>query len=328
MYQKFKKDLKKLLSSLAENERVKIVYLYGDNKFFLEKSLEVVKKFFVEKELEVKKFIYKKNELTFRDFASQSFIFAQHSVSVVDCSEMEKNFLSTLQKDNFSIVSKTIVLVHHTTKVSSVFLKYLNSNNNLNICCPKISSRDLKLVISDLCKQHFLSLDSQAINFFIEQLGDDLSKIENEIVKLSLIFAESKTSLGVKDISEHLGLLRSDHVFELKNYLLEKKSAQAQQMILSLLENGQSSIAIVGILSFFCRQCISLQSLSHNSYQEISQKMKIPSFVIGKYLNYTKKMDKANLTKALHKCFVADISLKTNSKVSEDIILSDIVSYL
>ena len=104
MYQKFKKDLKKLLSSLVENEKVKIVYLYGDNKFFLEKSLGVVKKFFVEKEIEVKKFSYKKNELTFRDFASQSFIFAQHSVSVVDCSEMEKTFLSTLQKDNFSIV--------------------------------------------------------------------------------------------------------------------------------------------------------------------------------------------------------------------------------
>jgi DNA polymerase III delta subunit len=329
MYQKFKKNLQETSNKVAKNIKTKIIYLYGNNQFFIDKSLEKIKKIFLEQEIEIKKFNPKKSYLNFKDFSSQSSIFEEHSAFIIDCTEMEKSFLQNLKRDNPKIINKTIILVDQTSKSATSFISYLKKYDNLSLCCQEIKPSDHKLFIKDICQKYLLALDKGALIDLSEQLGSaNLYQIENEINKLSLIFCKQKSALTSIDINKHLGLINTEHVFELKNHLLENNHSKAHSMIIALLAEGGNSLALLGILSFFCRQCLTIKSFDNLPPHTIAQKTRIPKFVIGKYLNYTNKMRTKNLEQAFDLCSQADIILKTNSKTRDSIILSEIINYL
>jgi DNA polymerase III delta subunit len=74
---------------------------------------------------------------------------------------------------------------------------------------------EFQKVAHSLARRAGVDLDDDSIKLLIESMGMDLGKVENEIVNLSLRFADKKERLTRADIAGSIGSLREDDVFEL-----------------------------------------------------------------------------------------------------------------
>ena len=111
-------------------------------------------------------------------------------------------------------------------------------------------------VATSIAKRFGIELEDAAWDLLIEATGHDLSKIENEISNLSLIFSDQHRPLNRVDLAGALGSIREDDVFELFALLREKKTARTHLMTESFMNRGESAVAITGILARYAREQI------------------------------------------------------------------------
>jgi DNA polymerase III delta subunit len=127
-------------------------------------------------------------------------------------------------------------------------------------CEEPSSVLEFSKIVATLAKREGLILQDDAVKLLLDSMGLDLGRLDNELRKLSLIYHGRTEPLTVADIASVAGHLREDHVFELFGLLRNKQRAKAQLLIDQLLERGEKSIALVGILSRFAREAIPRQT--------------------------------------------------------------------
>lgn len=126
-------------------------------------------------------------------------------------------------------------------------------------CEEPTSPAEFGKIIATLAKREGLTLQDDAIKLLLDSMGLDLGKLDNELRKLALIFNGRSGPLTAAEVAPVAGHLREDHVFELFGLLRNRQRAKAQLLIDQLLERGEKSIALVGILSRFARETAARQ---------------------------------------------------------------------
>ena len=195
------------------------------------------------------------------------------------------------------------------------------------IPCFDPSPRDFPNLVKSIMKELGVPLDQSGLALLMDTLGDDLFKVENELRKLALVFLDRKEPLGAKDISPYLGLLREDHAFALSQYLLDNKPHKAQALVLDLLQRGESSIAILGILARHLRTSLKVIAAIQKNIpsSELARSLRMPFSVVNNYARYARSLSSRRLVACLELCQNADMDFKSSSKVPDDLILSEII---
>lgn len=115
-------------------------------------------------------------------------------------------------------------------------------------------------IVLTLAKREGILLQDDAVKLLLDSMGLDLGRLDNEIKKLVLIYHGRSEPLTAAEVAPVVGHLREDHVFELFGLLRNKQRAKAQLLLDQLLERGEKSIALVGILSRFAREAVPRQT--------------------------------------------------------------------
>lgn len=153
--------------------------------------------------------------------------------------------------------------------------------------------------------------------------------VENEIRKLSLIFADCSETLSADQLAPYLDCLKEEHAFKLDQSLISGNIATAQALLHDLLRRGESHLAILGILAHHCRKALQVYYLNKEGKQvrEISQAIGLPFNIVKNYIPYARKSSPQKFKTALFQCQEADIIFKT-SRIQSEIILSDVITTL
>jgi len=225
-------------------------------------------------------------------------------------------------------VQNKILFSFNLPKVPVKIKKDLDRLNAIYIPCFKATTKDIPGFINSLCKKHKLNVSPQGQGFLQHCLGEDLFRIENEILKLSLIFSEHSKTIESDDIALYLGVLREDHAFKLTNLLIDKKFSDAQVLASSLIKKGESAIAIIGILSRHIRNAIRIGDALRSGGQpgNLAGKLRLPNFVIRSYNQYVKGLNLQEMSSVLAMCQSADLKLKTSKCSYDDLIIGEIIA--
>lgn len=333
-YKDFVNALRSFDRELKGGNIVKLTVVFGPSDYFIQKASHYLRQRFAAVDSNCCSRSMEAVELTIKSFyqlCETKSIFEPMNVYFFKRVEKKLDFYKFLKEiPDIKSLNNHIVLSYCGASLPIRVKKELERLGAFNIPCYDPTGYELKKIIEGLSKKNGIQLDNSASELLLDLHGTDLVKLENEIVKLSFIFKDSKMAkLDSNKIAPFLGMLREDHAFALESSLLSQKSLEAEILVNDLLRRGEKPLALLGILAAFCRKAIrvSVAKARGLSERQIAADLKLPGQVVRNYLKYVNTLEPKKLFNILARCRDADVRLKTSSS-SDELIISEILSEL
>ena len=331
-YHQHLNSLNSVLKVLA-NKKPVITLVYGDSAKLLETGITAIKKALSNHDNSIQ--TTEATALKPQEFSlllQSPPLFAQTQAHILRRLESKKDVEGFLDKIGLSSkLHASLFLLYKANKKPTKVIKKIESVGGQLIPCFRISQAELHDYIRHSSLQHKLPMTNDAIKLIIQAIGNDLDKIENEMKRLSLIFPQEKSapnfSLTPKELTEHLELLKEEHAYAIERYILENKIGKAQALIYQLINRGSSPIAILGIITSFCRKAIKISSLKHSevAVQNLAQMTGIHVWFVNDYRRFLSQYPKTNFFDLLCFCQQTDIKLKSTKMTMHYLLLWQIL---
>jgi len=148
--------------------------------------------------------------------------------------------------------------------------------------------------ISSYVRKMNYSISPKACFLLAEFLGNDISKIVNEISKLIINLSE-KQEITEDDVEKNIGISKDYNVFELQKALGHKDVLKSNQIINYFASNPRENplVKVLPILFSFFSKILIFQSLADKSKNNVASALSINPFFVMDYqqaaANYSAK---------------------------------------
>ena len=145
-----------------------------------------------------------------------------------------------------------------------------------------------------------LTIQPKALYILVDHVGNDLSRIENEIEKLTLNLGSKKT-ISEDDIEKFIGVSKEFNVFELQAAIGQKDLAKSIRIIQYFESNPKAApiqLVLPSIYNFFSKLYILKGTTGANSLNAASI-LGVQPFFVKEYLSAANKYDFESVEKVL-----------------------------
>jgi len=118
-----------------------------------------------------------------------------------------------------------------------------------------------------------------------EYVGNDLSKIANELDKLIILLAGDKKTITTKDIEKNIGISKDYNNFELMNALAYKNTDKAFQIVHYFSKNQNLHpfpLTMYTLYTFFSKILI-FHQLSDKNPKSVAANLKVHPYFVNEY---------------------------------------------
>jgi DNA polymerase III subunit delta len=139
--------------------------------------------------------------------------------------------------------------------------------------------------ISSALKKDGYSIDNKAAILLTEFLGNDLSKIENELEKLVLTIPEGLKTITPEQIERNIGISKDFNNFELQKALVARDVLKANRII-NYFAGNQRNVHITQTITnlyFFFSKVLLYHFLPDKSRNKVAAALKINPFFVTDY---------------------------------------------
>jgi len=168
------------------------------------------------------------------------------------------------------------------------------------------------------------SIEPKAAAMLVEFLGNDLSKISNELDKLKIILPKGHT-FTPHDIEENIGISKDYNNFELRKAIGEKDQIKAYKIAEYFSQNPKDNPIVVttGMVFGFFSQLLQYHGLKDKSKQNVASVLRVNPFFVKDFevgfRNYPMKKVSAIITT------LRDVDLKSKGVNSNSIPQRDLL---
>jgi DNA polymerase-3 subunit delta len=141
----------------------------------------------------------------------------------------------------------------------------------------------------------------KAVALLAEYLGNDLSKIANELSKL-MINLSPPAEITVADIEANIGISKDYNIFELQNALGARDMGKSLQIVEYFAANTKDNPFIVCMMSLYSyfNKLFIYHSLKDRSRNNVAAKLGINPFFVADYEKAAKAYNPVTLEKIFH----------------------------
>ena len=139
--------------------------------------------------------------------------------------------------------------------------------------------------IADYLKEKNYRIEPKAAMLLNEFLGNELSKIENELKKLLITLPEGMNIITAGHIERNIGISKEYNNFELQKALIKKDVVKANRII-NYFANNQKNHHIAQTIThlyFFFSKLLILQALTNKSKQNIAAAIGVHPYFVPEY---------------------------------------------
>ncbi|MDR2206384.1 MAG: DNA polymerase III subunit delta [Flavobacteriaceae bacterium] len=189
-------------------------------------------------------------------------------------------------------VESTILVFAHKNKKLDGKKRKLNDllkKKNYIFLSEKIRDYELPKFIESELKNQNIKTSPNIPNLLAEHLGNDLSRISNELNKLKLILQNGEI-LDEKLVEKHIGISKDFNVFELQKALGQKNAAKAMKIVYYMGKNPKTSpivMTIANLYNFFSNIII-YHTMSGQPQQAMASEMGINPYFVKDYAEAAK----------------------------------------
>ena len=138
--------------------------------------------------------------------------------------------------------------------------------------------------ITAFVKDRGWSIHPQAAAMVAEYLGNDLSKVVNELEKLMLNVSKD-SEISVKNIEQNIGISKDFNVFELNTALAKRDAVKAFQIVAYFAANPRSNPiqVILGAMAGYFTKILKYHYLTDKSPQAVARELGVHPFFTREY---------------------------------------------
>jgi DNA polymerase-3 subunit delta len=128
------------------------------------------------------------------------------------------------------------------------------------------------------------NIEPKAAAMLVEFLGTDLSKINNELDKLTIILPKGST-ITPAVIEENIGISKDYNVFELRKAIGEKDQLKAYKIVDYFAQNPKDNplVMTVGLIFGFFSQLLQYHGLKDKNPSNVAKTLKINPYFVKDY---------------------------------------------
>lgn len=138
--------------------------------------------------------------------------------------------------------------------------------------------------IDDFLREKKLSITPQASTLIAEYLGNNLTKIANELNKMLLNVPQGQL-ITPKEVQENIGISKDFNVFELQNAIGKRDTYKAVQIITYFSANAKNNPLplVLGNLNTFFTKLLKFHYCTNQSQQNLAKELGVHPFFVKDY---------------------------------------------
>lgn len=183
----------------------------------------------------------------------------------------------------------------------------------------KLKGESLYKRVEDIFNKHNKSVGRIQLKYFCDQVDNNLDIIEREVDKL--VNYTMGREITREDIDKLLPGKSEQDIFDLVEFISIKKPDRAIDLMNELLHKGENVIVILSQIREQFQKLYRVKIRLKDGYtvDEIREeflkvtRVNLPTFIIEKFINQSKKFNDKQLTKCIQLCIDTEKKLKSSS---------------
>ncbi|WP_026898692.1 DNA polymerase III subunit delta [Daejeonella oryzae] len=147
--------------------------------------------------------------------------------------------------------------------------------------------------IEDFVREKNYRINARAAALMAEYLGNDLSKIANELEKLMLNCVPG-TEINAEDVQDNIGISKEYNVFELQNALVRRDVFKVNQIIQYFASNPKANPMplVLGALNTYFSKVLKFHYAKDRSQQGLAKELGVSPYFVKDYEIAGRNFDK------------------------------------
>ncbi len=288
-----------IISDITKRNFKPIYFLQGDEPYFIDLITEKLMNGVLD---EMQKafnmnVLYGKDSdaATIDNMARRFPMSAEYTVVVVKEAQSLSKIEDLIYYANSPSNSSILILAYKykTLDKRKKLYKAINKNGVL-FTSKKVYDNQIPRWIQTYLLTKNIGIEPSAGIILTEYLGNDLSKISNELDKLIITLPNGQTKIKADHIEENIGISKDYNHFELMKALAKKNILKANQIIQYFGENQKLNNInqTISSLFYFFSKVLALHFMQNPSNREIASSLQINPYFIGDYQAATRNYSK------------------------------------
>ena len=323
-------DVTKIVSDIKNGNFKPIYFLMGEEPYYIDKISEFIEN----------------NVLTEEEKGFNQMVLYGRDVAIEEISDNAKRFPMMSERQ--------VVIVKEAQDLSRTIEKLVSYVENpqpstVLVICYKYKTIDKRKKLYKAIQKHGLvyeskklyenqvaewirrvlsgknyKIDTKAALMLVEFLGNDLSKISNELDKLMVVLPVDST-ISPKDIEENIGISKDYNNFELRKAVGERNVFKANMIINYFAQNQKANpmVVTISLLNSFFTQILIYHSLKDKSKNSVARALRVNPYFVSDYVTAAKNYPMRKVSQVIAFLREADIKSKgvgANALPSGDIL--------
>jgi DNA polymerase-3 subunit delta len=240
-----------IITNWKNNDFKPVYWLEGDEDFFIDELMDYAeKKILSPADAEFNQTVFYGKDANWADvinacrrypmFAERQVVLLKEAQQMKDVDKLESYIENPLQS--------TVLVVSYKGKTldgRQKFSKLIKKKGEVFLS-KKMYDNQLPGWTSSYLQSNGFRIKPKALNLLVDHIGNDLSRIVNEIEKLSLNLGKEK-NITEDGIEKFIGISKEYNIFELQNAFSKKDAAKAMRII-QYFESNPKAVPIQLIL--------------------------------------------------------------------------------
>lgn len=303
------KEIELILKSIKNKELLPIYFLHGEESYYIDLLVKAFEnEVLTEEEKAFNQIVIYGKDTNYSEviaLARQFPMMGDRQVIIlkeaqeIKLTEKDSETLAQYAKNPLS--STVLVIAHKNKKVDArkSFAKIL-SKNKMIFLSEQIKDYQLPKFIQDRMNELELKYEPSIPQLLSDHIGNDLSRIDNELHKLKLIVGKEKI-IDSEVIETNIGISKDYNIFELQKAIGIKDFEKAMKIAYYIGKNPKSNpfVMMIGNLFSFFSNLVMYHTLKGQSPQEIASVLGISPYFVKDYHLASEKYTLKNCTKII-----------------------------
>jgi len=327
-----------VIKNLKSRSFAPVYFLQGDEPFYIDLITDLIEKHALsESEKSFNQTICYGKDITvggvlnnarrFPMMSEKTVVIVKEAQEILDLGKEEAQ--NMLEKYIMQPLVTTILVFAHKNKTldgRKSITKTLDKQAVL-VDSKKIYDNKLPDWIINYVKEKQLSIQPDAAQILANNIGNDLSRLSNEIEKLCLNLKDTK-SITADLVQKYIGISKEYNTFELQKALIQKNALKANEIILYFESNPKQNpiIPIIAILFNFFSKVMLVHQAFDKSDSFLAKALGVNPFFVKDYTIAAKNYNLHKIINIINYLSEADLQSKgIDSVKSESEILKELI---